>query len=210
MTNHYSTLGVDATATEADLKRQYRRRAKATHPDTNGHGSTIEFQAVQRAYAVLSDPSSRADYDKFGEAGCKVQSLREQAEAALSLVVAQAVPHFDVDKENVLELVRKSICVSMDGYLLRALECEKMAARFRSAAKRLKRRDKQPSPLAAALEATALEHDNAAKAARFEQVKGSEMLAVLAEHKYKVDYRTEAPGGGFATWNNATGSWQPH
>lgn len=59
---HYETLGVPLTATPAEIKRAYRRKAAAAHPDRHG-GAHDAMSAVQAAYACLGDPVLRAAYD---------------------------------------------------------------------------------------------------------------------------------------------------
>jgi len=58
----YDTLGVPADADVDELKAAWRRVAKATHPDTGG--SEAAFQAAESAYATLSDPWLRSEYDR--------------------------------------------------------------------------------------------------------------------------------------------------
>src|SRR5260370_20362375 len=61
---YYALLGVSPSATEGEIKAAYRRLAKYLHPDVNAaDGSQAKFQAVNEAYAVLSDSKRRADYD---------------------------------------------------------------------------------------------------------------------------------------------------
>ncbi len=60
----YETLGIPKNAAEAKIKKAYRKRVLATHPDRGGDAA--EFQAVQTAYDVLSDPARRAKYDATG------------------------------------------------------------------------------------------------------------------------------------------------
>jgi hypothetical protein len=60
--SHYEVLGVPVTADEADIRRAYRRAARAHHPDHGG--DVVEFRRVTLAYEVLSDPGSRAAYDR--------------------------------------------------------------------------------------------------------------------------------------------------
>ncbi len=64
----YEVLGVTRTATEVDLKKAYRQLALQYHPDRNpgDKGSEERFKEVNEAYAVLSDPDKRAQYDRFG------------------------------------------------------------------------------------------------------------------------------------------------
>ena len=61
MTDHYATLGVAKTATADEIKRAYRRLASQHHPDKGG--DTAQFQKIEEAYRVLSDPAQRQRYD---------------------------------------------------------------------------------------------------------------------------------------------------
>lgn len=61
MTDHYATLGVAKTATPDEIKRAYRKLASQHHPDKGG--DTAQFQRVEEAYRVLSDPAQRQRYD---------------------------------------------------------------------------------------------------------------------------------------------------
>ncbi|GAB3283089.1 hypothetical protein GCM10027449_25740 [Sinomonas notoginsengisoli] len=60
--SHYEVLGVPITASEAEIKRAYRRAARAHHPDQGG--DVGEFHRVTLAYEVLSHSASRAAYDR--------------------------------------------------------------------------------------------------------------------------------------------------
>lgn len=59
--DHYQTLGVDRNATPDDIKRAYRKLASQHHPDKGG--DTKKFQEIQTAYAILSDPDQKTQYD---------------------------------------------------------------------------------------------------------------------------------------------------
>lgn len=59
--DHYSVLGVTKTATPDEIKKAYRKLASQHHPDKGG--DTAKFQQIQEAYAVLSDPDKKAQYD---------------------------------------------------------------------------------------------------------------------------------------------------
>jgi hypothetical protein len=60
---HYDRLGVAPDATADELRRAYRRRARALHPDA-GHGDGSAMAELNEAWTVLSDPDRRADYDR--------------------------------------------------------------------------------------------------------------------------------------------------
>mgnify|MGYP001493845673 CR=1 FL=1 len=65
--DHYSTLGVNKDAAPEDIKRAYRKLASKHHPDKGG--DTAEFQRVEEAYRILSDPEQRAAYDNPAPSG---------------------------------------------------------------------------------------------------------------------------------------------
>jgi molecular chaperone DnaJ len=68
--DYYEMLGVSRDADKEEIKRAYRRLARKYHPDVNKEdGAEERFKEINRAYEVLSEPETRARYDRFGEAG---------------------------------------------------------------------------------------------------------------------------------------------
>jgi len=67
----YDVLGVSRTASEAEIKKAYRRMAMKYHPDRNAGDTDTEekFKEAKEAYEILSDTQKRAAYDQFGHAG---------------------------------------------------------------------------------------------------------------------------------------------
>ena len=62
--DYYEVLGLEADASDEEIKKAYRSLAKAFHPDTSTHPKAKErFLAISAAYDVLSDPDSKRDYD---------------------------------------------------------------------------------------------------------------------------------------------------
>lgn len=69
--DYYEILGVNKSATEAEIKKAYRQMAIKYHPDKNPGDKAAEekFKEAAEAYGVLSDAEKRARYDRFGHAG---------------------------------------------------------------------------------------------------------------------------------------------
>lgn len=71
-TDYYELLRVAPTASDAEIKRAFRALARELHPDvSSAPDAELRFREVAEAYEVLSDPSSRATYDRFGKAGLR-------------------------------------------------------------------------------------------------------------------------------------------
>ncbi|MGN0483564.1 MAG: molecular chaperone DnaJ [Lachnospiraceae bacterium] len=68
--DYYEVLGVDRSADDATIKKAYRKLAKKYHPDANpgDKEAEVKFKEASEAYAVLSDPDKRRQYDQFGHA----------------------------------------------------------------------------------------------------------------------------------------------
>ena len=64
---YYELLGLQKGASDADIKKAFRKKAHQLHPDKGG--DKAKFQEINEAYQVLSDPQKKAQYDQFGHAG---------------------------------------------------------------------------------------------------------------------------------------------
>ena len=83
----YETLGVDPLASQEELRRAYRLKARSTHPDLGG--TTAQFRAVQRAWEQVGDEDSRRRYDRSFGIGNDPAAARE-ADSAPGARVASA------------------------------------------------------------------------------------------------------------------------
>src|SRR2546421_8750571 len=74
--DYYKVLDVPKTATEAEIKKAYRRLAMRYHPDRNpdDRGAEESFKEAKEACEVLTDPHKRAAYDQYGHAGVEASA----------------------------------------------------------------------------------------------------------------------------------------
>src|SRR5262245_42214283 len=74
--DYYKVLDVPKNATEAEIKKAYRRLAMKYHPDRNpnDHEAEDKFKEAKEACEVLTDAQKRAAYDQFGHAGVEAAS----------------------------------------------------------------------------------------------------------------------------------------
>jgi molecular chaperone DnaJ len=70
VSDFYGLLGVSRNASEAEIKKAYRKLAMEYHPDRNGSpDAEARFKEITEAYEVLRDPQKRSTYDRYGKAG---------------------------------------------------------------------------------------------------------------------------------------------
>ena len=83
---HYQSLGVEKEASTEMIRKAYRRLAMDHHPDKGG--DTTKFQKIQEAYAVLSDPEKREQYDLGGD-GQPIEVKQRQHRQKFMLTLAE-------------------------------------------------------------------------------------------------------------------------
>ena len=79
--DYYKILGIDKSATPAEIKSAYRKLARKYHPDVNPNDADAKkkFQEINEANEVLSDPEKRKKYDQYGKDWEHAEQLHKQA-----------------------------------------------------------------------------------------------------------------------------------
>ncbi len=81
--DYYKVLGIDKTASEADIKKAYRKLARKLHPDLNPNDKNAQnnFQQINEANEVLSDPEKRKKYDQYGKDWQHAEQFEKQKQS---------------------------------------------------------------------------------------------------------------------------------
>lgn len=205
MTGLYDELGIDADASLSDVKKAHRRRAKETHPDKEG-GSRDEFDKVQRAYLVLSDPKRRESYDRTGEVD-DMPADTDQAEAMMVLAPKFSAivgnPNNDPRYVQLAKIMKMMVQEDMRAARGAVVEGTKAKARLEQFGKRLTSKDGQPNHLAGTITNMIAQHQQGiTKAER--HIRIFEIALGLAEF---YEYLADAPSMQNMYGNRPPSSW---
>jgi molecular chaperone DnaJ len=79
--DYYEVLGVSRTASDAELKKAFKKLAMKYHPDRNPDdpAANEKFKEAAEAYEILSDSEKKSAYDQFGHAGCSRHGRRSRS-----------------------------------------------------------------------------------------------------------------------------------
>ncbi len=201
--DHYTVLGVPKGAGQDSVKKAFRRKARATHPDANGGKGADEFRQVVLAYEVLGDEVRRKRYDETGDDSSQVPNM-SAAFAEVARMVAQAVAQFGPGAD-ILERCRTLVLTNMTQHGSSELKCESEAKKFRDAAKRVTRKAGGENLLAQVLEQQAGECDLQSKLCRKEAERLRALLPIIDEYEWKADKMTARRGEGLSVEINVEG-----
>jgi curved DNA-binding protein CbpA len=94
----YQELGVLSTASQEEIKHNYRIYAQKYHPDKEG-GDEERFKQIKLAYEVLSDPIRRQEYDRTGKFSAEF-TIRSEALGRLNNMINQYVPELNSEIDD--------------------------------------------------------------------------------------------------------------
>lgn len=194
--NPYSTLGVDRTATKAEIRAAFRKKAKAAHPDHGG--SNEKLHELKSMSLLLLDDKRRDRFDRTGDAGEKevdnsASLAMVRAQAALDAVFSQL--EASGKDANRVDLVEGAVNVLQRGLIdakRHREKAQKDADRLRRIGQRFKAKEGKTNVLGAIYEARAKDMEyNIEKNLQESEVSKSAIL-LLQDHEYEWD-RPEAP-----------------
>lgn len=106
--NHYEILGLDRSATKAEIKKAFKKKSQKLHPDKTGEAES--FRELKIAFEILHDPQKRAVYDRGLSGGFNPRELQQVLDATVIRVVKTACTIITRDSFfNLVESMREVI-----------------------------------------------------------------------------------------------------
>jgi curved DNA-binding protein CbpA len=191
----YEILGVATDATQAQIKKAYRMKAKTAHPDVGGDPEN--FKALVVAYNILFDPEKRKRYGS-GETAEKIteaEASRDQKIIALVMnLFVQVVHAAAIDHQNVVDMLGFSIRNSMQEFQKKISNEEQKIKKFESVLKRLKVKEGE-NLFAISANAQIGNHRRAITAFEEQVSIGDGALKFLDAYSYEIEAGTFIAGG---------------
>lgn len=117
MKNPYKTLRVKETATTEQIKKAYYLQSKTYHPDVNSDaGAEKRFKEISEAYAILSDPEKRKEFDETGTIAKKQNEMGELLNYFNSRILNYIIGNLgldDLQKYDIVETVKDVIRIDI-------------------------------------------------------------------------------------------------
>jgi len=112
-TDHYKTLGVKKNASDEQIKKAFRKKAKAVHPDQNPEVNPEEIKEVNRAYEVLANPTKRERYDNGEDADQEdgqESAIRNIVTSVFESTMARCMDgNIQFKKQNIIKIMTDAI-----------------------------------------------------------------------------------------------------
>lgn len=137
--DHYATLGVPKEATDAQIKKAFRRKASKAHPDRGGDGE--EMAELNAAWACLSDPIRRKQYDETG-VDTEAPSVENAGEAMLRGVFDGVLTQ-SIDTVNIVARVRAILLDEASKMLQQSSQIAQATRALNKARNRVKKKSRE-------------------------------------------------------------------
>lgn len=185
--SHYETLGVDKGADTDSIKRAYRKRAQRAHPDKGG--SVVEFQALQKAYDILSDAERRARYDR-GEKDEPAQTIQQIANSEVARMALGIVDDGDVRFDNLKERMMRITTDALKKCKGDRAKLEESIKRREEVVGRWSKKGEGHNLIAIALQADIRNRRMALSELDRREAVTREMLKIINDYEYRCDIYT--------------------
>lgn len=107
--SHYDTLGVAKDASQAEIKKAFKRLASRYHPDKGNGGDPEKFHHARQAYETLMDEDDRAHYDRTGQSKGHRGILQQKAEEVVAQILLQLAENNGYEKRDYIQEAKNSI-----------------------------------------------------------------------------------------------------
>ena len=198
MIDLYGALDIGKSASADDVRKAYRKKAKATHPDTGGSVET--FALVKLAYDTLKDDARRARYDQTGQAdgGQPDQSesaAMQHALRAIEHVIAQILTrHLSLSDIDVIADAVRTLEREQETLRKQAAELESMLASTQKIAKRFKAKKDKPNHIKQMMDAKIADIQRGIAAKDFERAPFKRAIEILKDHTYDMSHEPRPAG----------------
>lgn len=193
----YDVLGLDASASEEEVRKAYKTKAQTLHPDREG-GDEEAFKELLEAYKTLSDATRRRYYDSTGTIPKDERNafIMEAATVVLHLVDKGTSPEY----VSVLSEAKKLVSAARDKYRSLLEQHHRVRAARISTAERITRKDGGENILSGIVRDSVSAVDEAVHATQELIEEADAVLSFLAEYDYRVTERPMTRSSVLRSW----------
>ena len=195
MDDLYQILGLQSNCSFEEIKQQFRILARIHHPDMGGDEE--EFKKIKFAYEVLSDPTSREEYDKSGTVK-KPDDIKNLARENLIVIFFNILPQIDPNEHDILEIIRNEIDKSISEMQGNKNESNTYISKLELVKSKIRKREDSidPNNLFASLIDNQIDTRNNIKKDTDKRIEiATEMRKILDDYSY--GFLEITSGGGF-------------
>lgn len=194
---YYDELGLTKDVNQEEIKYAYRRKASEHHPDKGGEKE--RFQRVQKAYEVLNDPVTKANYDRNGCSETEPDSVvidRIITEVLINIIDSGQV---DIRRTDLVQTLTGHFARNQSGLKQNIAVLKQNNKKYRQAIKRMKSNN---SIIGSTIYGKRLHNIRVIEELTIQCKMGNKILDVLKDYQYKTDTIANcASTGNFNGWS---------